>query len=100
MRLLPQFGLAFAILTAPVNSGTSRLFAAEPVSRTATTARSLSVASQRPRVFLLDPAVLRANKQRLRDGDKNLMAAFALFERDAQRQLSAGPFSVLDKDFV
>jgi hypothetical protein len=50
-----------------------------------------------PRVFLLDGKHLQAARQRIHDGDKNLAAALAVLERDAQQALSAGPFSVVHK---
>lgn len=50
-----------------------------------------------PRVFLLDGKHLRAVRQRIRDGDKSLAPALAGLERDAQRALKAGPFSVVHK---
>ncbi|HKS37111.1 MAG TPA: alginate lyase family protein, partial [Verrucomicrobiae bacterium] len=50
-----------------------------------------------PRVFLLDGKHLQAVRQRIRDGDKGLGLALAGLERDAQRALKAGPFSVVHK---
>src|SRR5207248_1914071 len=54
-------------------------------------------ASTAPRVFLLDAGQLQTAKQRLRDGDKNLAQAWSKLEREAQKALSAGTFSVVDK---
>jgi hypothetical protein len=51
-----------------------------------------------PRVFLLDAKQLELAKQRLREGDKSLAPAMAKLEREAQKALSAGPFSVITKD--
>src|SRR5436190_23199283 len=51
-----------------------------------------------PRVFLLDASQLQSAKQRLRDGDKNLIPAVTKLEHDASRALAAGPFSVVSKD--
>ena len=51
-----------------------------------------------PRVFLLDARQLQATKQRVRDGDKTLEPALSKLERDAQKALPSGPFSVVTKD--
>src|SRR5205814_3084013 len=37
------------------------------------------------------------NRQRVRDGDKSLNAAWARLEREAQKALSEGPFSIVNK---
>jgi len=50
-----------------------------------------------PRVFLLDVKYLQAARRRIRDGDKSLAPALAGLDRDAQRALNAGPFSVVHK---
>src|SRR6266567_3898688 len=50
-----------------------------------------------PRVFLLDAKQLQLTRQRVRDGDKSLTAAWARLEREAQKALSEGPFSVVNK---
>jgi Alginate lyase len=52
----------------------------------------------KPRVFLLNPETLHANKQRLRQGASVLAPALAKLERDAKKALTAGPFSVTTKD--
>jgi hypothetical protein len=51
-----------------------------------------------PRVFILDGNGLRAAKQRIRAGDKSLAEALHKLEADAQKSLSAGPFSVVSKE--
>src|SRR6266850_7439451 len=51
-----------------------------------------------PRVFLLDARQLQATKQRIQSGDKTLEPALSKLERDAQKALSSGPFSVVTKD--
>src|SRR5213078_434466 len=51
-----------------------------------------------PRVFLIDARQLSATKQRVRDGDKTLEPALTKLERDAQKALPSGPFSVVTKD--
>jgi Alginate lyase len=48
-----------------------------------------------PRVFILDAKHLATAKQRA--GDKSIAPAIARLERDAQKALSAGPFSVVTK---
>ena len=51
-----------------------------------------------PRVFLLDAAELRLNKQRIREGDTALAAALSKLKHDAQTALTSGPFSVTTKE--
>jgi hypothetical protein len=51
-----------------------------------------------PRVFLLDAKGLAATKQRIHDGDKSVLPALAKLERDAQKALTSGPFSVVTKE--
>ena len=51
-----------------------------------------------PRVFLFDARQLQATKQRIRSGDKTLEPALSKLERDAQKALAFGPFSVVTKD--
>jgi len=51
-----------------------------------------------PRVFLLDARQLQATKQRIQSGDKTLDPAIGKLERDAQKALASGPFSVVTKD--
>src|SRR2546430_954157 len=50
-----------------------------------------------PRTFLLDAKQLQLTRQRVRDGDKSLTAAWAKLEREAQKVLSEGPFSIVNK---
>jgi hypothetical protein len=50
-----------------------------------------------PRVFLLDAKQVQLTRQRIRDGDKSLTAAWAKLEREAQKALSEGPFSIVNK---
>src|SRR6267378_6226535 len=54
--------------------------------------------SAAPRVFLLDARQLQATKQRIQSGDKSLEPAISKLERDAQKALAFGPFSVVTKD--
>jgi len=49
-------------------------------------------------VFLLDAKQLRVTRRRIHDGDRNLSAAWAKLERDAEKAMSAGPFSVVTKE--
>jgi hypothetical protein len=51
-----------------------------------------------PRVFILDGVALRAAKQRIRAGDKNSVEALRKLEAEAQKALTAGPFSVTTKE--
>ena len=51
-----------------------------------------------PRVFLLDAKKLEATKQQIRNGDPKLAPALAKLEREAQKALTAGPFSVTSKE--
>ena len=50
-----------------------------------------------PRVFLLDAKQVQLTRQRIRDSDKSLTAAWARLQRDAQKALSEGPFSIVNK---
>src|SRR3989454_10487130 len=50
-----------------------------------------------PSVFLLDARQLQLTRQRLRDGDKSLTAAWDRLQRDVQKALSEGPFSIVNK---
>jgi len=61
-------------------------------------ARSAVAPDNSPRVFLLDAKQLQSTKQRIRDGDKTLVPAWSRFERDAQKALTVGPFSVTSKE--
>jgi len=51
-----------------------------------------------PRVFLLDAEHLQATRQRIHDGDKGLAPAMARLEQEAKEAMTAGPFSVVNKD--
>src|SRR5262245_34777370 len=53
-------------------------------------------AAAAPRVFLLDAKQLHASRERL--SDQNLAPALAKLERDAREALTAGPYSVVDKE--
>jgi len=62
------------------------------------TAAAQAPRSAAPRVFLLDARQLQATKQRIQSGDKTLDPAIGKLERDAQKALASGPFSVVTKD--
>jgi hypothetical protein len=49
------------------------------------------------RVFLLDANQLKLTKERIQAGDKRLLPALAELDRDAQKAIKNGPFSVVDK---
>lgn len=59
--------------------------------------RSLAQDTNVPRTVLLDPSVLQANRERLREGDKSLQPALDALKRDAKEDLDIAPFSVMDK---
>jgi hypothetical protein len=65
------------------------------------TGRALEVSAQTthepPRVFLLDRDGLQSTQQRLRSGDRALLPAWEKLERDAQKLLVPGTFSVVTK---
>ena len=46
---------------------------------------------------MLDAKQLQITRQRIHDGDKNALLAWARLERDAQKAMSSGPFSVVTK---
>ncbi|PYS57438.1 MAG: hypothetical protein DMF74_26040, partial [Acidobacteria bacterium] len=50
-----------------------------------------------PRVFLLDAKQVQLTRRRIRDSDKSLTAAWDRLQRDAQKALSEGPFSIVNK---
>src|SRR5205809_4847803 len=50
-----------------------------------------------PSVFLLDARQVQLTRQRIRDSDKSLTAAWDRLQRDAQKALSEGPFSIVNK---
>jgi hypothetical protein len=78
----------------------SKLIAATLLLTIATTANIMAQKAEvgtSPRVFLLDAAQLRITRQRIHEGDKNALPAWARLERDAQKALSSGPFSVVTK---
>ena len=55
------------------------------------------VESASPKVFLLDANVLVATRQRIKSGDKKTEAALSKLRVDAEKALTAGPFSVTTK---
>src|SRR5438132_7443065 len=63
----------------------------------ASTKASKAIDGTMPRVFLLDAKQVQLTRQRVRDGDKSLTAAWARLEREAQKALTEGPFSIVNK---
>lgn len=59
-----------------------------------------AIAKTSPRVFLLSAKQLEATKQRILNSDLKLAPALAKLELDANKALSAGPFSVVTKDVM
>ncbi len=53
-----------------------------------------------PRVFMLDGKFMQSARERLRNGDTNLMPALRQLESDADHALSAGPFAIVNKEAV
>src|SRR5262249_30288563 len=51
-----------------------------------------------PRSFILDGIALKSAKQRIRAGDKSLVEPLRKLETEAQKALTAGPFSVTTKE--
>lgn len=56
-----------------------------------------AVATPSPRVFLLDGDQLEVVRRRVLEGDRSLSAPLARLERDAQKALREGPFSIVNK---
>jgi hypothetical protein len=54
--------------------------------------------AQGPRVFVLDGARMEAVRTRLQAGDGDLQPALQQLQRDADQAMTAGPFSVVNKD--
>ena len=52
------------------------------------------------RVFLLDAKSLQISRQEISRGEKDIYPAWAKLERDAQRALKVGPFSVVNKNVM
>src|SRR5215510_13188995 len=50
-----------------------------------------------PKTFLLDGPQLSRTRQRILDGDKGVASPWSKLEQDANKALSAGPFSVVSK---
>ena len=78
----------------------SKLIAATLLLAIATTANIMAQKADvgtSPRVFLLDAAQLQITRQRIHEGDKHALPAWARLERDAQKALPSGPFSVVTK---
>jgi hypothetical protein len=54
-------------------------------------------ADQSPQVFLLDANRLQDTRRAINQGDKDIAAAWAKLQRDAQKALGEGPFSIVNK---
>ncbi|HBB98679.1 MAG TPA: hypothetical protein DC054_25130 [Blastocatellia bacterium] len=54
-------------------------------------------ADQSPQVFLLDAKRLQDTRRAINQGDKDIAAAWAKLQRDAQKALGEGPFSIVNK---
>lgn len=54
-------------------------------------------ADQSTQVFLLDATRLQATRRAINQGDKDVAAAWAKLQRDAQKALGEGPFSIVNK---
>src|SRR5262245_14028776 len=50
-----------------------------------------------PRVFLLEATYLAAARVAIKRGDKNIGPAWAKLQRDAEKALAAGAFSIVNK---
>src|SRR5262252_4240098 len=59
--------------------------------------RQPSASAASPQVFLLDPQQLEISRRAIAAGDKGLQPAWASLERDAQKALRQGPFSIISK---
>src|SRR5689334_12118318 len=51
-----------------------------------------------PRVFLLDGSRLQAVRAAIGRGDKEMEKAWSKLQRDAQKALIGGPFSIMNKE--
>jgi hypothetical protein len=56
-----------------------------------------AVQSVSPQVFLLDVTQLEKSRAAIGSGDKSLAPVWSRLERDAQKALSQGPFTVVNK---
>jgi len=79
--------VAGALLALPANSASQSALAQGPDGNS-------------HRVFLLDAKQLESTKRRIRAGDQSLVQAVVQLDRDAQKALTSGPFSVVTKDSV
>src|SRR5437870_2844008 len=76
----------------------SLILSGSPVPATNEASGQADTFNAAPRVFLLYATQLRLMRQRIHDGDKSIAGAWAKLERDAQKALSEGPFSVVNKE--
>ncbi len=54
-------------------------------------------AQRHPQVFLLEAKDLEASRRAIHENDKNIAPAWGRLQRDAQKVLSEGPFSIVNK---
>jgi len=60
-------------------------------------ALNVRTADSSPRVFLLDAAQLEISRRAIASGDKDFAPAWATLQRDAQKALAGGTFSIVNK---
>jgi hypothetical protein len=68
------------------------------VTASATMAGRSGPQTETPRTFILDGNALKARRQRIQAGDKALVEAVRRLETDAQKALTAGPYSIATKE--
>jgi hypothetical protein len=74
-----------------------QLFHALLIATAAVCGAAYAADSPTPRVFLLDAAYLQSVRQRLQSGDTNLAPALGALEKEAEKDLSSAPLSIVNK---
>ncbi|HEX7723211.1 MAG TPA: alginate lyase family protein [Pyrinomonadaceae bacterium] len=87
-RLITQAGFTLGCVLACLSSSASLATGQQPDRRGA---------DQSPQVFLLDAKRLQNTRRAINQGDKDIAAAWAKLQRDAQKALGEGPFSIISK---
>src|SRR5882757_4047104 len=87
-RLITQAGFTLGCVLACLGSAASLATGQQPDRRGV---------DQSPQVFLLDAKRLQDTRRALNQGDKDIAAAWAKLQRDAQKALGEGPFSIVNK---
>src|SRR5437764_13271488 len=87
-RLITQAGFTLGCVLACLSSSASLATGQQPDRRGA---------DQSPQVFLLDAKRLQDTSRAINQGDKGIAAAWAKLQRDAQKALGDGPFSIVNK---